>query len=123
MSMSANLHRPVFARATALPGVEAHILTIGDASENYFTIFCAPAIAEAMAGAFRCAKEGGEMAETLMAVIDCAGDFPGSEESIINATDLLERVQAHLDHCEDQAAEQASADPYDRHCDEEKENT
>jgi len=122
MSMSANLHRPLSVKATALPGLEAHMLTIGDASENYFTIFCAPAIAKAMAGAFRCAKEGGEMAETLMAVIDCAGDFPGSEESIINATDLLERAQAWLDHCEDHAAEQASADPYDRRCDEERES-
>jgi len=122
MSMSANLSRPVSAKANCLPGFGNYSLIIESGNGDYISISCPPEIAEAMAGAFRCAKEGGEMVETLMAVIDCAGDFPGSEDSIINATDLLERVQAHLDHCEDQAAEQASADPYDRRCDEAKEN-
>jgi len=123
MSMSANLHRPTSVKAHPMPGQKNYSLTIESDNGDYISIFCPPAIAKAVAGAFRCAKEGGEMVETLMAVIDCAGDFPGSEDSIINATDLLERAQAHLDHCEDHAAEQASADPYDRRCDETKENT
>jgi len=122
MSMSANLHRPVSANANGLLGSATKMLTFSDAIGNDVDIFCTEAEADATAKAFIIAQTPGEPLDLLMSAIDCATDYPGTEDSVLNAAELVYAAQAWLAYCEGHAEEQASADPYDRRCDEAKEN-